>query len=97
MYEDPIAKIFAEKMEYVGTTKELSISNLTKLDIQSTYGIYGIENFVFVPPVVSYGKRLIGAATLGEQMNITFHFLKNENYEKEFALFQKAISYLSLN
>lgn len=43
------------------------------MDIPIQYGKYEIIDFWFVPPVVSYGKNIIGMVTLGDTLNISFH------------------------
>ena len=63
----------AELMGYGKKTKDLSITNLTKLDIPNEYGKYRIEEFSFIPPVVSYGKNIIGISTIGDYTVLTVH------------------------
>lgn len=40
--------------------------------IAMKYGKYEIIDFWFVPPVVSYGKNIIGMVTVGDTLNISF-------------------------
>ncbi len=72
-YEEKLAKKLCKMFGYCGKPKDLSISNLTKLDIPTAYGEYSIEDFWFVPPLISNAKRLFGIASLGNTMNLTFH------------------------
>lgn len=60
-------------MGYGGKTKDLSITNLTRLDIPVQYGKFEIIDFWFIPPVVSYGKNIIGMVTIGDTLNISCH------------------------
>lgn len=54
LYENETTRRLAEVMGYKGgKTRELGITNLTRLDIPDTYGRYRIRNVVFIPPVVS--------------------------------------------
>ena len=63
----------ADILGYKKKTKDLSITNLTKLDIADTYGNLKIDYFAFIPPVVSYGKNIIGLSTLGDCTVMTIH------------------------
>ncbi len=63
----------AEVLGYGKKVKDLSITNLTKADIPLIYGEYEIKEIVFIPPVISYGKNIIGIVTTGDVMNITRH------------------------
>ena len=66
----------AKLLGYGTNTKDYSITNLTKLDIPTEYSgsiSLKIEDFVFVPPVVSYGKNIIGMVTANGRLNIAVH------------------------
>ena len=66
----------AKLLGYGTNTKDYSITNLTKLDIPTEYSgsiRLKIEDFVFVPPVVSYGKNIIGMVTANGRLNIAVH------------------------
>ena len=52
---------------------DLSITNLTKLDIPDTYGDLKVDYFSFIPPVISYGRNIIGLSTLGDCTIMTIH------------------------
>ena len=64
---------FADIMNYGKKKKDLSITNLMRTDIQTDYGDYRIKDIAFVPPVVSYGKNLIGIITVNDKMIVTRH------------------------
>ena len=70
------SKSLAKLMGYGKKTKDLSITNLTRLDIPDTYGELKISYFSFIPPVVSYGKNIIGLSTLGENTVMTVHRIR---------------------
>ena len=54
----------------------MSVTNLTKLDIPEEYGEYKLDFFSFIPPVISYGKNIIGISTLGDCTVLTLHRIK---------------------
>ena len=63
----------AKILGYGQNTKDTSITNLTRLDIPTDYGAYRLTDLIFVPPVVSYGKNIIGMVTIGDRLNTTYH------------------------
>ena len=63
----------AKILGYGANTKDISITNLTRIDIPTDYGEYRLTDLVFVPPVVSYGKNIIGMVTVGDRLNMTCH------------------------
>ena len=63
----------ARLLGYGYHTKDLSITNLTRLDIPTRYGEYRLTDCIFVPPVVSYGKNIIGMVTVDGHLNTTCH------------------------
>ena len=63
----------AKILGYGQNTKDLSLTNLTKVDIPIDYGKYRLTDLIFVPPVVSYGKNIIGMVTVGGHLNTTYH------------------------
>ena len=63
----------ARLLGYGQNTKDISITNLTRLDIPAEYGKYAVTDLIFVPPVVSYGKNIIGMVTVGDHLNTTYH------------------------
>ncbi|MFA9398155.1 MAG: hypothetical protein ACERKV_07810, partial [Clostridiaceae bacterium] len=82
--KNKIAEKLAKSLGYSENLRDLSITNLTKLDIPNKYGPYSIRDFLFIPPIISYGKRLIGIATLGDEMYITYNLI--ENFEIDFEI-----------
>lgn len=63
----------AKILGYGQNTKDLSITNLTRVDIPTDYEKYRLTDLIFVPPVVSYGKNIIGMVTVGDHLNTTYH------------------------
>lgn len=71
---EPLAKKTAKVLGYFGkNTKDLGISNLTVIDIPTSYGNYKIKNIIFVPPAVSYSHNIIGVSTMNGRMTISYH------------------------
>ena len=75
-FRSKTSKSLANMLGYGKKTKDLSITNLTKLDIPDTYGSLKLDYFSFIPPVVSYGRNIIGLSTLGDCTVLTIHRIK---------------------
>ena len=71
-HSDITAKL-AKLLGYGHNTKDISITNLTRIDIPTEYGKYRLVDLMFVPPVVSYGKNIIGMVTVGDRLNTSYH------------------------
>lgn len=92
LYQNRTTQKLARLMGYVGGKKrELGVTNLTKLDIPNTYGRYGLKNGIFIPPVVSYAKHIIGVSTMEDGMTISYHFMSDQDREKELEFFKRGI------
>ena len=63
----------AQLLGYGDKVRDLSITNLTRVDIPLQYGDISIKEIIFIPPVVSYAKNVIGIVTAGNVMYITRH------------------------
>ena len=72
-FSSNLSKKVAELLGYGSKVKDISLTNLTRVDIPTVYGDHKIEELVFVPPVVSYGKNIIGIVTANDVMNIAVH------------------------
>lgn len=72
-YTSPASRAAAKVMGYGDKKKDLSITNLTKPDIQTQYGELSIEGMSFVPPIISSGKNIIGIVTVNGKMSVTLH------------------------
>lgn len=82
-WDHAISKKMAKDCGYLDCKRYYSFSNLMKLDCKSQYGPYIMKDFLFIPPYISYGKRLIGVATLHDKMWITYQIKKDENSSLE--------------
>ena len=93
-FRNNVSKNMVEICGYGEGKRYYSFTNLTKLDIPFQYGEYKIKDFVFIPPHISYGNRLIGVATLNKEMNISYQLIKDENTEWEINAFRKIMEEL---
>lgn len=93
-YKNKTTEQLTHMMKYDNQPKNLSVTNLTKLNIPQRYGLYDIKNFVFVAPIFPNSRRVIGIATLGEETCITMHVMDDENVKNERRIFEKAIQTL---
>lgn len=93
-YQNKTAEYLAHLIQYDNRPKDISISNLTKLDIPQQYGSYSIRQIAFVAPVIQNARRVFGIATLGNEMCITMHVIEDEYIEREKAYFAKAMRIL---
>ena len=64
---------FADIMSYGKKKRDLSITNLMRADIRTDFGGLKIRDIAFVPPVVSYGRNLIGIITVNDTLTVTRH------------------------
>lgn len=95
LYDNNVTKKMAKVMGYVGDeTRDLGITNLTKLDIPNKYGDYEIKNALFIPPVVAYARHIIGVVTMNDGMNISYHFMSDEDMEEKIQFFKRGIKNL---
>lgn len=92
LYENPVSGKLAKVLGYAGgKTRELGITNLTRLDIPDTYGSYGLKEALFIPPVVSYAEHIIGVVTIGDGMRVSYHYMSDRNDAMEREFFRRAI------
>ena len=63
----------AELLGYGNTAKDISITNLTRVDIPLEYGDVKIEEIAFIPPIVSYAKNVYGMVTANDVMIVSRH------------------------
>lgn len=95
LYENKTAQKLAKVLGYKGgNTRELGITNLTRLDIPDEYGRYAIRDVLFIPPVVSYAKHIIGVVTMEDGMRISYHYMSSEDDAAERSFFERAIGYI---
>lgn len=71
--DNGFVSMVAGYLGYGKKIRDMSFTNLTRADIRLRYGGYEIKEIVFVPPIVSYAKDVIGIITTGDIMNVTRH------------------------
>jgi NRPS condensation-like uncharacterized protein len=94
-FEDKIAGRASDMFGYRGNPKGISISNLAKPDIPSTYGPYAIDSIEFVPPLIENTKRVIGIVTIEDRMTVTMQYENKTGAEKMEESFREAIHILN--
>ena len=98
LYGNKTSLELAEVMGYRGgKIRELGVTNLGILDIPDTYERYGLKDMLFIPPVVSYAKHIIGVVTMRDGMRISYHFMDGMDKEKEQSFFERAMEYLEIS
>lgn len=93
-YENKTAKQLAYMFGYLGNPKGISVTNLTKLPIQTTYGDLRLLDFTFVPPLVLNSQRIIGIATIDETMTITMSIREDDKKQRNIVFFETAMKIL---
>lgn len=93
-YSNKTANTFSKMFGYNGNPEGISITNLTRLPIELKYKDYELTDFICVPPLVLNAKRIIGVASLGKKMVLSFHIANNEELKINRKFFNKAIEYL---
>lgn len=95
LYDNKVSRKLSDISGYTGNkTRDLGVSNLTRLDIKQQYNKYSISNVVFVPPAISYSRQNIGIVTSDNGMNITYHYMGDTDSTKEKEFFDRAMDRL---
>ena len=79
---------------YDGKPVGISMTNLTRLDIQQQFGEIRLETLFFIPPLAPNARRVFGISTLGDRMSIALHIEKSERLEEDVAMFRRAAAIL---
>ncbi len=93
-YNNKTAETFSKMFGYSGNPKGISITNLTKLPIETKYGDFEIADFIFVPPLVLNAKRIIGVATIGKRMVVSLHINNDNEADEHRKFFYKGMEHL---
>lgn len=97
LYQSKISQKLAKVMGYKdGKTRDIGITNLTRLNIPDKYGSYKITDILFIPPVVSYAKHIIGVSTTEQGMMISYHYMSNQDEEEERKFFKRAVKNIKI-
>lgn len=93
-YRNRVAESLTRLMGYSGNPKDLSITNIGKINIPHDYGEYGIKNIAFAAPIIPNAKRVIALVTLGESLSVTMHIVNDKTLNLESRLFLNAMETL---
>lgn len=70
-FQNKLAQKMAKVMGYIGNGgSDLGVTNLNKIDIQNVYERFVVEDILFVPPKVSYAKKVIGISTYADKLTV---------------------------
>lgn len=94
-YGNKTAVIIKNMFGYGNRPKDLSITNLTRLDMNLKYGKFTLTDFIFIPPVAPNAKHMFGLVSLGNKLNLVMHVLKDNKEQEDKEYFQKVIAYLN--
>lgn len=94
-FNNKIASSISKMFGYSNKPQGRTISNLTKLKIQSSYENYKIHDYVCVPPIVPNTNMMIGVATLEKEMTICLHIEKNKDFNITQKIFESVVNILS--
>lgn len=77
-YQNKTARRLAKIMGYMeGRNRDLGVSNLNRIAIQSESASYRVEKIMFIPPKVSYAKHIIGICTWQNELVVCKHHMRN--------------------
>ncbi len=93
-YDNKTAGIFSKMFGYDGNPKGISITNLTRLPIETHFKAHEIVDFVFVPPLVLNAERIIGAASFGNKMVLSLQVNNDEKAENYRMFIEQGLEYL---
>ncbi len=78
-YQNKLTEKMARVMGYIGDGgRDLGVTNLNKIDIPSVHERFVIKDIIFVPPKISYAKKVIGISTYADKLKVCYHKIKNE-------------------
>ncbi len=73
-YQNKLAKRLSLIMGYTGQGgSDLGVTNLNQITIPANHNNFQIQDILFIPPKVSYSKRVIGIASYGRRLTICHH------------------------
>lgn len=78
-FTNELSKKIGGLLGYGDKVKDISITNLTRVDIPLQYGEYQIKEISFIPPIVSYAGNVIGIVTAGDVMTVSRHVYSDKN------------------
>lgn len=76
-YQNKLTKKMAKVMGYIGDGgRDLGVTNLNKIDIPSIHERFVIKDIMFVPPKVSYAKKVVGISTYADTLTVCEHKMR---------------------
>lgn len=73
-YQNKLTEKLAKVMGYIGDGgRDLGVTNLSKIDIPSVHESFVIKDIMFVPPKVTYAKKVIGISTYADKLSVCYH------------------------
>lgn len=73
-YQNKLTEKLAKVMGYIGDGgRDLGVTNLNKIDISNVHGRFVITEIMFVPPKVSYAKKVVGISTYADTLTVCNH------------------------
>ena len=77
-FQSSLTEKQAKTMGYVGNKgRDLGVTNLNKIEIPNGYERFTIKDILFVPPKVSYTKKVVGISTYADKVSVCYHKMKS--------------------
>ncbi len=78
-YQNQLTEKLAKIMGYTGDRgRDLGVTNLNKIDIPKEQERFAIKDILFVPPKISYAKKVVGISTFADNLTVCYHRMANE-------------------
>lgn len=79
-FQNALTQKMAEVMGYTGNGgRDLGVTNLNRLDFPDGNGPIAVQDILFVPPKVSYAKKVVGIGTYGDKLTVCCHNMKSRD------------------
>lgn len=73
-YSNALSERLAYIMGYKDkNSPDLGVTNLAKIDISAHYNCFKVSDVIFIPPKVSYSKKVFGIGTHGDKLTVCHH------------------------
>lgn len=70
-YADGLSVKMAEIMGYTDkNTRDIGVTNLGIIDIPTDYNGFKVIDIIFIPPKISYSKKVVGISTYGDRLTV---------------------------
>lgn len=77
--QNKLTEKMAKVMGYTGDGgRDIGVTNLNKISIQNLYERFVVEDIMFVPPKVSYAKKVVGISTYADTLTLCNHKMVRE-------------------